>query len=355
MRAEDAQVYAWRLEFGETLRPLLTLAINCYKFERFIDEALEGAFEQTYRPLEIVVSDDCSPDGSWQHILDKVASRFPNAPLDRQANCQTLVLSDPPSSSSPTSQTSPNFLSLTLNRNPTNLGLARHENRLFELSHGEWIAFQSGDDVSVPNRLEEIAKVICDNHKIQCLHSAVDMIDGTGKTLLVDKSFRQTSRGRGNGLPNVLGAGAVYHRDVYMKFGPLGAKVANEDHVLPLRAGLLGDVKFLSMPLVKYRKHGENASGCFTNDVDVAIRYRLRLIYTIYQELADLHTAEWGGLAPLHVIRRYRQLLEDDMFVQWFLGYWSRDRSQRGYLLLKLFASPRWMFVFVKRFFGRIF
>jgi len=40
-----------------------------YNHERFIDDALGGVFRQSYRPLEIVISDDASEDGTFDRIL----------------------------------------------------------------------------------------------------------------------------------------------------------------------------------------------------------------------------------------------------------------------------------------------
>ena len=340
-------------------RPLLTLAICCYKFERFIDEALDGAFDQTYRPLEIVVSDDCSPDGSWQHILDKVASRFPNAPLDRQADCQTLVLSNPSSTAIPTSQTPPDFLSLTLNRNPTNLGLARHENRLFELSHGEWIAFQSGDDVSLPTRMERIAQVVRMNPRVRCIECRARAVDERGNPYQLSDSFiKAQDRARhkkGFQLPSILGAGAVYHQDVYRKFGPLGGHVVNEDHVLPLRASLLGDVERIEDVLVLYKKHGANLSGVYNPTPDSVARYRASVVYAQYQELEDLHCAELTHLADLRLVGKYRRLVKDDLFRCDFLAKWHLLPSMRLYLLWMLLCSPRQILLLAGKAFMKLF
>ena len=43
-------------------RPLVTFALFAYNQEQYIREAVEGAFSQTYEPLEIILSDDCSSD-----------------------------------------------------------------------------------------------------------------------------------------------------------------------------------------------------------------------------------------------------------------------------------------------------
>lgn len=40
--------------------PLVTFALFAYNQEKFIREAVEGAFAQTYESLEIILSDDCS-------------------------------------------------------------------------------------------------------------------------------------------------------------------------------------------------------------------------------------------------------------------------------------------------------
>ena len=53
-------------------KPLVSFCLKSYNQKEFLKEALEGAFAQTYRPLEIVISDDASTDGSVELILDRV-------------------------------------------------------------------------------------------------------------------------------------------------------------------------------------------------------------------------------------------------------------------------------------------
>src|ERR1700731_3645067 len=52
---------------------LISVILLCYNHERFIAEALDGLFAQTYQPLDIVVIDDCSPDGSAEIIKTTLA------------------------------------------------------------------------------------------------------------------------------------------------------------------------------------------------------------------------------------------------------------------------------------------
>ena len=62
-------------------RPLVSFCLLCYNQRQWIGAALEAAFAQTYRPLEIVISDDASTDRSWEIITSAVAGyrRRPDA------------------------------------------------------------------------------------------------------------------------------------------------------------------------------------------------------------------------------------------------------------------------------------
>ena len=50
-----------------TGRPLVTFYVIAYNQSRFVREAVESALAQTYSPLEILLSDDCS---HGRHLRD---------------------------------------------------------------------------------------------------------------------------------------------------------------------------------------------------------------------------------------------------------------------------------------------
>src|SRR5262245_21858758 len=106
-------------------KPLLTFAVVAFNTERFIEAAIEGAFAQTYTPLEIILSDDCSEDGTFEIMRKKAgAYRGPHRVI--------------------------------LNRNPVRRSIAGHINRVVELSRGALIVGSAGDDVSLPERTQII-------------------------------------------------------------------------------------------------------------------------------------------------------------------------------------------------------
>ncbi len=330
--------------------PTLTLALCCYNFERFVAEAVEGAFAQTHRPLELVISDDHSSDATWAKIVEVVMrlGGFPSAPdhhWQRPDFCGTVRL------------VAQDGLNLVLNRNEKNLRLALHENKLFELSSGEWIAFQAGDDVSKPERMSLVAELVEEDPGVSCIECCAQAVQADGSPYPIPEKFlRNQARGRKLQLrlPSILGAGAVYHRDVYFKFGPLSPFVANEDHVLPLRAALLGQIVFSPVVTVLYRKHGENVSGVYAPTPESLARYRLKMVYAYYQALADLHRAAMEHYADWQIIRRYRRRVEDDLSRFEFLGRWQLEPSLRTSLLLRLFSNPRLVFLFLGKVFDKI-
>src|SRR6185369_3255547 len=89
-------------------KPLLTFAIAALNQERFIREAVEAAFAQTYSPLEIVLSDDHSEDRTFEIMKEMAAAyRGPHPVI--------------------------------LNQNSSRRSLGDHINRIVEISHGELI------------------------------------------------------------------------------------------------------------------------------------------------------------------------------------------------------------------------
>ena len=79
--------------------PLVSFCLCVFNQEDFIQEAVEGALNQDYPNLEIIISDDCSTDRTWEIITEIIANH-----------------------------TEKNII---LNRNRKNLGLSTHINKIY--------------------------------------------------------------------------------------------------------------------------------------------------------------------------------------------------------------------------------
>lgn len=211
-------------------RPLVTFMIIGYNHERFVREAVRGALAQTYSPLEIIISDDCSQDRTFELIEEEVADY------------------DGPHK-------------IVLNRNEENLGTAGHLNRLMELAEGELIVVAASDDISLPLRTEEIVKVWSGGGAYS-IYSNMTVIDENGinrgvfakSAPMPIESWQQILRaGRG-----VFGCTHAWDRAVFDAFGPLPEDVVHEDYAIPFRSALLGKIAYIDECLVKYRRHSTN-------------------------------------------------------------------------------------------------
>jgi glycosyltransferase involved in cell wall biosynthesis len=214
-----------------TDRPLVTVAVIAFNQERYIREAIDGAFAQTYQPLEIILSDDCSPDRTFE-IMQEMAAAYEGPHK------------------------------VVLNRNEPNLGLVPHIDRLMEMVSGEFIVVNAGDDISLPERTSAMVAVWhLAEGDVTLVHSPAEKIDENGLSLGIRLSPQPvldspSAYALAAGCHHVLGATGGWDRCIFDKFGPLGKGIDAEDHVVPFRAALLGRIEYLEKPLVKHRAGG---------------------------------------------------------------------------------------------------
>jgi len=122
-------------------RPLVTFALFAYNQEEFIRDAVQAALSQTYTPLEIILSDDFSPDTTFS-IMQEMAAAYdgPHRVIAR--------------------------------RNPLNMGTAMHVQAVANEMLGEFMVVAAGDDISRNDRVERLIDAWDeDGRKAVVLHS----------------------------------------------------------------------------------------------------------------------------------------------------------------------------------------
>ena len=197
--------------------PLVSLLLIGYQVERFIAAAIEGAFAQTYSPLEIVLSDDCSSDGTFNVMQARAAAYVgPHR--------------------------------VVLNRNAQNRGISDHVNQLLELVRGEWIVIANGDDVSLAHRTVTL---------MQCAAAAGDGVFSllSGYEIINQEDQHVAYVTENN---RAVGATHAWRRDSFTRFGKLLPGTSNDDEAMIFRSRLLGVAGFVPEVLVKYRTHDGN-------------------------------------------------------------------------------------------------
>jgi glycosyltransferase involved in cell wall biosynthesis len=217
-------------------QPLVTFAVISYKHERFIAEAVESALAQTYAPLEVVICDDGSPDATFE-IIEKVVATY----------------------------TGPH--KIITHRNARNLGLAGNVNKVWELSSGELVVFQGGDDISLPHRTARLVQAWqSTDPRPDLVYSGQVRMDEDGRVLAEETNVVRST-------PNIAdtiterkifvagGAMAAYTRQLHFFAGPLRADVIAEDFVYSFRAMLGNGVIGVPEALVHYRQHSSSIIG----------------------------------------------------------------------------------------------
>jgi hypothetical protein len=92
-------------------------------------------------------------------------------------------------------------------------------------------------------------------------------------------------------LGGIAGASNAWHRKVFDVFGPLQHEVVFEDRVIALRAALLGGIRHIPKPLVKYRRHPKNTVAMFCSHDVRMTRQALECFLCAYRNSAsDLET-----------------------------------------------------------------
>ncbi|MBX2914621.1 MAG: glycosyltransferase [Cyclobacteriaceae bacterium] len=100
--------------------PLVTIICVCYNQARFVMEALDSVVAQTYQPIELIVIDDGSTDGSAKIIKQWITS-----------HPETVML-----------------------LNGANMGYCKTFNKAAALAKGKYLIDLSADDVLLPNRVD---------------------------------------------------------------------------------------------------------------------------------------------------------------------------------------------------------
>ena len=207
--------------------PSVTVFLFAYNQEKFVEAACRSILSQDYEePIQIIFSDDCSEDGTFE-IMTGIAESYEG------------------------------IHTLHLNRNDKNLGLIAHINLSYSISTGDLIVGAAGDDISSPNRVtENIEAYRKSANQPMSLYSSVYEMTHSGKVGRVIKppyTKNQALIKYASSQALIIGAAHAWHRNIFEVFGSIEEPDAYEDLVLAYRSALLNGLVYIDIPLVKYR------------------------------------------------------------------------------------------------------
>ena len=200
----------------------VSVIVLTYNRESLVCETIDSILDQTFKDFELIVVDNCSQDGT-----EKLIQSYPDERIRYYKNENNGVIA--------------------VNRN---YGIER--------SHGKYIAFCDDDDLWLPNKLEKQIAVFEEDPQVGLVCTGrVDLhqdreyprrgwkdTDFTFKSLLLKNP--------------ITGSSVVISKDAIKHTGGFDTNpelFTIEDYDLWLRIAKEFRVKYLNLPLVKYRFH----------------------------------------------------------------------------------------------------
>lgn len=208
---------------------LVSVAVATYNGERYLPQQLDSIYRQTYRNIEVVVTDDCSQDKTVE-ILERYRKKY----------------------------------GLKYFVNDENLGYAKNFERAASLCSGDYIAFCDQDDIFFSDKIETLVREI---GEYSLIYSDAALIDGDGAEF-AQSYMRYVNFPMLTGNPFkelvfrcfIRGFQVLFTRDLLLAALPMPDRVTHDDWFTIL-AAKRGGIRYLDRPLVQYRQHGRNVTG----------------------------------------------------------------------------------------------
>ncbi len=222
------------------LSPRVSVGLPVYNGERYLSEAIDAVLGQTFKDLELIISDNASTD-------------------DTEQICREYAAGDPRVRYYPSLK---------------NHGAARNFNRVFDLSRGEFFKWAAVDDLIAADNVERCVEALESNPRAVLAYTLATHIDAAGETYssngaLGPVGFRGDRVNRFKQLLNRFtddfGVSApmilfgAYRRAALAQVRPMGGYFAS-DLVLLAELALIGD--FVEVPdrLLSIRLHPGSSS-----------------------------------------------------------------------------------------------
>ncbi len=212
--------------------PLVTIAIPTYNRDRYLKEAIDSARNQTYKNVEILIRDNASEDTT--ELIGREEMRSD----DR----------------------------IQYVRNKKNIGMRNNWNKLLNAASGEYFLLLSDDDILAPNAIKKLLTLF-DYHNVALAYGSSIYIDENGTRIAYifkpapcsesgSEFIYASLKRKRNALPC-----STLHRTADARdLGGYPDVGTATDLLLRLHLATLGDVKYISDPIAKFRVHDASLS-----------------------------------------------------------------------------------------------
>ncbi|MBN1474652.1 MAG: glycosyltransferase [Syntrophaceae bacterium] len=209
------------------MKPLVSIIIPVYNGEKYIEEAIKSALNQTYSSIEIIVVDDGSTDKGAELV-----KKYPVILIQQK-----------------------------------NRGISGARNTGINSSRGDFIALLDQDDLFKPHKIETEVEFL-KNHSEYCMVYTPEERFGPGEPVRRISKHHIGRRSEGDLFVDlykrnyITPSSTLIRRNILDVTGLFDESfVVCEEHDLFVRIAYNGMIGFIDQPLIEYRWHGENTSS----------------------------------------------------------------------------------------------
>lgn len=269
---------------------LVSIVINNYNYERFLQEAIDSALNQTYPNIEVIVVDDGSTDNSREIIASYKEQIIP-------------VLKE-------------------------NGGQASAFKAGFTASKGDIVCFLDADDIFLPNKVSKIVDVFGYSEDIGwCFHRVMrfDTKNGESLGLIPNETtsrecdFRAALKSGNFSFKTPPTSGLCFKRSLLQLIFPFMEVIAPvcADQQLRIAALTLSKGFFLDENLASLRIHDHNAYSFRSNKKHIQMRARLNTL-----------TARWMSTNFPDITKYSNKLFAKGVGIYWRTGNVDKEYTE---------------------------
>ncbi|MFV7234931.1 glycosyltransferase [Flavobacterium sp. ZB4R12] len=239
--------------------PLVSICIPTYNSEKYIDKMLSTVINQTYKNIEVIISDNFSTDNTFQ-LLQAYNGR----------------------------------LNWKIKQNTENIGALNNMSRLIELANGKYVALYHADDMYEPEIVEKSVTVLENASNISMVSTmgnSIDDNDNVLSTFILPKNFEKKKS-----LPFTLVFSEILSQRPFFLITPsimtrskyykdnskFNSKYkSSADYGMWFEILQRGDLYIVNERLINYRTH--NQQGTF---LEIKENYKISDCISLYEDYA---------------------------------------------------------------------
>ena len=229
---------------NENIFKKISVAMCTCNGEKYLNEQLHSILNQSSKPGELIICDDCSTDNTIQ-IIESYSAKYPK--------------------------------NISVHLNEKNLGVIKNFEKAILLTTGDFIFLSDQDDIWYPDKIKKMISLLNENSNILLVFSNGDLIDETGESIgsTLWGKWNFTEEIRENWKNNKLAFHDLFKIHNKVTGATIAFKKKLKKHLIPIKvpldywhdqwfalhAAALNGLYFTEESLIKYRVHTKQQVG----------------------------------------------------------------------------------------------